>query len=217
MGKVKLDSIYKNLSQTYQIFSEKKDDWSGNGLNSTPFKSLVSVMLSTMTNSKRVIRTALALFEQISTPEELLKLDDDHLRELIKPVAHYNRKTKHLKDMSNQLIERHNGQVPETREELLALIGVGIKCADIIMNFTFGGDSIAVDTHVHRFLNRTGIVKTKSAEETAKLIVDITPNEYRKHAHEWLIQHGMNTCVARNRKCSECSIVELCEYESKKL
>ena len=215
MEKVKIAEIYKILSQTYPIFSENENDWSGNGLDSTPFKSLISVMLSTMTNSKRVVRACVALFAEISTPEELLKLDDDYLKELIKPVAHYNRKTKHLKEMCKQLLERHDGQVPGNREDLLALTGVGLKCADIMMNFTFGGDSIAIDTHVHRVLNRTGMVETKTAEETSVKVTNITPLEYRKHAHEWLIQHGMQICVARTPKCSECSILGLCEFKSK--
>lgn len=216
MDQEKIEKIYEILSKNYPLFDEQNNEWATRGLNSTPFKNLVSVNLSTMTNTKRVIRAAVALFSEISTPQELLQLSDERLTELIKPVAHYNRKTKMLKEMCQQLIEKHDGQVPQTREELLALKGVGRKSVDILMNFTFGSDSIAVDTHVHRVLNRTGIVKTKAAEETANAIQEITPDRYRKHAHEWLIQHGMHTCTARNPKCAECRIYELCEWSDKK-
>lgn len=207
-----IEKIYETLSKTYKIFAENENEWEANGLNSTDFKSLVSVMLSTMTNSKRVIRACIALYEVATTPEEILSLKDKKLIELIKPVAHYNRKAKHLKEMSQQVLDRHNGEVPRTESELLALQGVGRKCADIMMNFNFGGDTIAVDTHVHRVLNRLGVVSTTTNEQTADEINKVTPKKYKKHAHEWLIQHGMNICVARNPKCTECAISKFCDY-----
>jgi endonuclease-3 len=215
MDNSKIENIYNTLSQIYPLFSEQNNEWTTNGLNNTPFKNLVSVNLSTMTHTKRVIRAATALFAEISTPQELLQLSDEHLTELIKPVAHYNRKTKMLKEMCQQLIEKHDGQVPRTREELLALKGVGRKSVDILMNFSFGKDTIAVDTHVHRVLNRTGVVKTKNAEESADIINEITPDKYKKHAHEWLIQHGMKTCFAKKPNCKECKIHQFCDWENK--
>jgi endonuclease-3 len=206
-----VEQVYTRLSKTYKIFSENDNEWDKNGLSNTPFKSLVSVKLSTMTNTKRVIKAALALYEEISTPEDLLNLSDEKLVELIKPVAHYNRKAQHLKEMCKQLIEKHNGEVPRTREELIELQGVGRKCVDIMMNFTFNEDAIAVDSHVHRVLNRVGIVNTKNHIETADIINEITPLKFKKHAHEWLIQHGMQVCVALKPQCSECSIADLCK------
>lgn len=211
----KIEQVYTQLSNTYQIFSENDNDWDNNGLSNTPFKSLVSVKLSTMTHTKRVIKAALALYAEISTPEELLNLDDARLVELIKPVAHYNRKAQHLKEMCKQLIEKHNGEVPRTREELMALQGVGRKCVDIMMNFTFNVDAIAVDSHVHRVLNRIGLVNSKNHVETADIINQITPIRFKKHAHEWLIQHGMHTCIAQKPKCSDCTITTLCDTFSK--
>lgn len=212
MKQEQIAAIYNQLSQTYPRFTDIQSEWSESMLNSTPFESLVSVVLSTMTHSRRLQIACEQLFAVISTPEEVLALDDNRLKALIQPVAHYNRKTKNLKEMCTQLIQRHHGQVPRTREELLALTGVGLKCADIVMNFTYGSDAIAVDTHVHRVLNRTGIVTTKTAEETSQAVNSITPQEYRKHAHEWLIQHGMYTCTARKPKCSHCAIAHWCEY-----
>ena len=138
MNQNKIKEIYETLSKTYKIFAENDNEWEANGLNSTDFKSLVSVMLSTMTNTKRVIRACIALYEVATTPEEILSLKDEKLIELIKPVAHYNRKAKHLKEMSQQIIDRHNGEVPQNEDELLALQGVGRKCANLLMNFNFG-------------------------------------------------------------------------------
>lgn len=217
MDEEKVEMIYIQLKDHYKLFSEFDNEWSANNLDSTPFKNLVSTMLSTMTHSKRVAKAATGLFAAASTPEDILKLEDDQLTELIKPVAHYNHKTKLLKQMCTQLIERHDGQVPSNRTDLLALSGVGPKVADLVMNFTFGSDEIAVDTHIHRLLNRTGVVETKSALETSKEINDITPAQYKKHAHEWLIQHGMQVCIARKPKCDQCIIKDSCEYENKNL
>lgn len=105
--------------------------------------------------------------------------------------------------------------MPQSREELLALKGVGRKSVDILMNFTFGDSSIAVDTHVHRVLNRSGIVRTKAPVKTADLANEIVPDKYRKHAHEWLIQHGIKTCTAKKPNCLGCCIYELCEWDNK--
>jgi endonuclease III len=212
MENTKIVKMYERLSTTYLTFSEVENEWADNGLDSTPFKSLVSVVLSTMTHTKRVIRAATALYAEVSTPQELLNLPDEHLTELIRPVAHYNRKTLHLKELARQLIERHGGEVPSTREELLALTGVGRKCVDIMMNFTFGAPAIAVDTHVFRVLNRVGIVHTESQTVAADDINRLTPDRFKQHAHEWLIQHGGKVCVARKPKCDECPLTDLCDY-----
>lgn len=214
MENEKIIKFYETLSSDFKIFGENENDWEANGLSDNDFKSLVSVMLSTMTHTKRVIRAAVALYEVATTPQEIVKLSDEELIELIKPVAHYNRKTKHLKEMSQQLLDRHEGKVPRTEEKLLALQGVGRKCASIMLNFNFGENIIAVDSHVHRVLNRVGILKTKTNEQTAEIINKITPLKFKKHAHEWIIQQGMNTCTARKPKCSDCSLITICsEYK----
>lgn len=202
--------IYEILSQTYPTFENTDDPWMTNGLSSTPFKSLVSVCLSTMTITKRVVNACVPLYQRVSNFEELLALDDDELRQIIKPVAHYNRKTVNLKLMARQIIELHNGNIPETREELMKLQGVGRKVTDIMLNFVFSKDTIAVDTHVLRVLNRLKIIATDSAEDAAVKINLITPTFYKKHEHEWLMQHGMKVCTARKPKCSECCVNQFC-------
>ncbi|MBD3903284.1 endonuclease III [Chryseobacterium sp. Ch-15] len=168
-----------------------------------------------MTQTPRVIKACVALYEKADTPDGILELSDDELRNLIKPVAHYNRKTLHIKEMCQQLIDRHSGKVPNNREKLLALQGVGRKCVDIMMNFTFDKKAIAVDSHVHRVVNRIGFMKTLTPEQTADELMQITPEKYIRHAHEYLIQLGMKVCVARSPKCYECSIANFCEYKNK--
>ncbi len=210
----KISKIYLILSQTYEIFENTDDPWMTNGLSSNPFKSLVSVCLSTMTTTSRVVKACVPLYEKVSTFEELLKLEDEELREIIKPVAHYNRKTKNLKVMAHQIITKFNDEIPSNKQDLLSLQGVGPKVADIMMNFVFDTPSIAVDTHILRLLNRLGIVKTSSAEIAAETINTITPIEFKKHAHEWLIQHGMKVCHARKPKCEECVICNYCSYKT---
>ncbi|QUX93865.1 endonuclease III [Marinomonas sp. A3A] len=182
-----------------------------NGLSSTPFRSIVSGCLSTLTITKRVVNACVPLYQRVSNFEELLALDDEELRQLIKPVAHYNRKTVNLKVMARQILEVHNGKIPETREELMKLRGVGRKVTDLMLNFVFSKDTIAVDSHVLRVLNRLNIVEAKSAEEASVKINLVTPSFYKKHAHEWLIQHGMQVCTARKPKCSECCVNQLCK------
>jgi len=207
-----LATIYGILGRTYSTFEETDDPWMTNGLSSTPFRSLVSVCLSTMTITKRVVNAAVPLYERVSTFEGLAALDDEELRRIIKPVAHYNRKTKLLKAMSRMILDRHGGEIPRTREALMELPGVGRKVTDIMMNFVFSEDSIAVDTHVLRVLNRLGVVSTSSAQAAADVINARTPPRFKRHAHEWLIQHGMKVCVARVPKCDACPLAGNCEW-----
>lgn len=148
----RLDLIYAQLSRNYSTFDQTDDPWMTNGLSSTPFRCLVSVCLSTMTVTPRVVKACVPLFERVSSFEELLALDDEALRTIIKPVAHYNRKTTNLKIMCQQILRDFGGRIPDTHEDLMKLQGVGRKVADIMMNFIFGQDTIAVDTHVLRVL-----------------------------------------------------------------
>lgn len=208
----KLSLIYEILSKEYPIFKDSGHEWETSGLNNSHFKSLVSVMLSTMTSTKRVLKAGKDLFSKASTPQEILNLSDEELRDLIRPVAHYNRKVIHIKEMCNQLLSSYNGEVPQERKELLKLKGVGIKCADIMMNFNFGENNIAVDTHVHRVLNRLGVLTTKTPEQTSVIINEITEEQYKKHAHEWLIQHGMQICLAKKPLCENCKTSSFCQF-----
>lgn len=218
MKQAQVVETYEILTHTYKPFDETDDDdgWARHGLSSTPFKSIVSVALSTMTGSKRCIAACVALYEQVTTFEQLAEIDDAELTALIKPVAHYNRKTQSLKKMARQILDQHGGQLPQTREELMALPGIGRKCTDILMNFNFGEASIAVDTHVFRLVNRLGLVHADTAEDCADQLLDVTPAQYVPHAHELLIQHGMKICVARTPKCGDCPLLELCAFPDRR-
>ncbi len=209
----RIDTIYHILSENYVTFEETDDPWMTNGLSSTPFRALVSGCLSTVTVTKRVVNACVPLYKRVSTFEELLALDDEELRNIIKPVAHYNRKTANLKIMCRQILDEHGGQIPDTHEGLMTLQGVGRKVADLMMNFIFSEDTVAVDTHILRLLNRLGIVATDSAEEAADVINVVTPKMYKRHAHEWLIQHGMKVCTARSPKCGDCCLASLCDFQ----
>lgn len=211
----KIEEVYKRLEIDQPTFSEVDDDWTKYGLSSTHFKALVSVTLSTMTHTPRVVKAATALYEVADTPEAIVKLDDDLLRELIRPVAHYNRKTQHLKKMCREIIGNFNGEVPRNKSDLLSLTGVGEKCANIMLNFEFNQDSIAVDSHVFRVLNRLGVIHTSSHEKASEIINKITPNQYKRHAHEWLIGFGMRVCHAKKPNCSECVLYDLCVFTEK--
>ncbi|MFD2933814.1 endonuclease III domain-containing protein [Spirosoma flavum] len=204
--------IYRLLSQHYTPFDQTDDEWTTSGISDTPFKSLVSVALSTMTPSKRTIKAALALYKTVHTFEQLRDIDEQELVERIRSVAHYNRKAKTLKTMAGQIIDKYHGQIPHTQEELMGLSGIGRKCADIMLNFVFEQPTIAVDTHVFRVVNRLGMVSTTTAEATADELTRITPLEFRRHAHEWLIQHGGKVCIARKPHCGECPLTDLCDY-----
>lgn len=206
----RLAAIYRALSETYLTYEEMDDPWMTNGLSATPFRHLVSGCLSTVTVTKRVVSACVPLYSRVSTFAELLALDDEELRDLIRPVAHYNRKTANLKIMCRQIIEQHGGEIPSDRESLLKLQGVGRKVADLVMNHLFSEDSIAVDTHVLRVLRRLEIVEDTTAEKAADTINAITPAEYKRHAHEWLIQLGMQVCHARSPNCESCVVLKLC-------
>lgn len=207
-----IEEIYEILSRTYPTYDESDDEWMTNGLSDTPFRSIVSVALSTMTASPRCIRAAVALYEKVDSFEQLAVMDDEELRTTIRSVAHYNRKTVNLKRMSRQILEGHAGRVPSTREELMALPGIGRKCTDILLNTMHAETTIAVDTHVRRLVQRLGMVETGlSADDTAHALIEITPPRHQKHAHEWLVQHGMKVCVARRPRCDDCALSTQCD------
>lgn len=209
-----IEKIYDILETTYPVFEDSDDDWMKHGLSTTPFRALVSVALSTMTNGPRTIKAAVGLFERVSTFEQLRDIDDDELREIIRSVAHYNRKTVSLKEMSRQILDEYDGEIPQKRDDLMKLKGIGRKCADIMMNFQYGTPTVAVDTHVHCVVNRLGMVTTKTPEQTADALTDVTPDKYKQHAHEWLIQHGMKTCTSRAPRCGKCAVMRLCSHAS---
>jgi len=181
------------------------------------FKSLVGVTLSAQTRDERTAEACKNLFSRAETPEEILALDIDELKRLIRPAGMYNNKAKNLRLMSEQLLARHGGIVPDDREQLMQLAGVGRKSTDIMMRFVFNQPAIAVDTHVHRIANRLGIANTKAEHKTAEVLERDTPDQYRWGAHEWLIGHGKYTCRARNPLCDQCMLEDICDFHNQKV
>ena len=142
-------------------------------------------------------------------------LGEDGIRDHIKTIGLFNAKASNVYKLCRQLIDEHNSQVPETREELIKLPGVGRKTANVVLNEAFGIPTIAVDTHVFRVANRTGLAKGKTVLETEKKLIEITPDKWKKDAHHYLILHGRYVCKAKNFKCSNCSIKKECQFENK--
>jgi endonuclease-3 len=183
----------------------------------TPFELLVAVVLSAQATDKGVNLATLRLFPAASTPEKILALGEDGLREYVKTIGLYQSKARHIIQACRILIDEHGGVVPDTREELEKLPGVGRKTANVILNVAFGQPTMAVDTHIFRVSNRTGIAPGKTPLEVERKLLKFVPAEYMQHAHHWLILHGRYTCIARKPKCKECVIADLCDYKDKEL
>ena len=179
-----------------------------------PFRSCVSCMLSAQSRDANTAAASRALFALADTPHGILSLQDEDIAAAIKPCGLYNVKTRNLKKMCTFLIEEYGGVVPDTREGLMTLPGIGRKCADIVMSFTFGADVIAVDTHVHRVCNRTGLAQGKTEANTAQSLEDRTPEWALRDGHFWLLQFGKTICNARTPKCESCFLNHLCKTYS---
>jgi endonuclease-3 len=182
---------------------------------STPFELLVAVVLSAQATDISVNAATRHLFPVANTPQKILELGEARLREYVQRIGLYQTKSRHIIQLCRLLIERHNGEVPQTREELEALPGVGRKTANVVLNIAFGQPTIAVDTHIFRVSNRTGIAPGKDVLEVEKKLLKFVPEEFRHDAHHWLILHGRYVCQARKPKCAACLINDLCEYREK--
>ena len=176
------------------------------------FRSCISCMLSAQSLDRNTATAARALFALATTPEEMLELDDRDIAAAIKPCGLYNNKTRSIRRFCEALLAEHGGMVPDTREGLMSLPGIGRKCADIVLSFTFGKDVIAVDTHVHRVCNRIGLTQAKTADRTAQQLEERSPQWAKHDGHFWLIQFGKRICTARSPKCARCPVSHLCEY-----
>ena len=181
----------------------------------TPFELLIAVILSAQATDKSVNKATAELFKVAHTPRQILDLGLRGLKRYIKTIGLYNTKAANILTTCKQLIEKHDGRVPATREELQALPGVGRKTANVILNTAFGHPTIAVDTHIFRVANRTGLAPGKNVLDVEKRLLAAVPEEYRRDAHHWLILHGRYTCTARNPRCATCVIYDLCEYSAK--
>jgi endonuclease-3 len=182
---------------------------------STPFELLVAVVLSAQATDVSVNAATRHLFPVANTPRKILDLGEARLREYVQRIGLYQTKSKHIIQMCRLLLEKHDGQVPQTREELEALPGVGRKTANVILNTAFGQPTIAVDTHIFRVSNRIGLAPGKDVTEVEKKLLKFVPDEFKHDAHHWLILHGRYVCRARKPDCGACIIRDLCEYRHK--
>ena len=176
------------------------------------FRSCVSCMLSAQSLDRNTAKAARQLFALARTPEEMLAMDEREIAEAIRPCGLYNMKARNIRAFCSALLEQHDGHVPDTREGLMALPGIGRKCADIVLSFTFGKDVIAVDTHVHRVCNRIGLTDAKTADKTAAQLEERSPEWALHDGHFWLIQFGKRVCTARAPKCETCPVSDMCLY-----
>ena len=183
----------------------------------TPFELLVAVILSAQATDVSVNAATKILFPVASTPQAMLALGEEKLREYVQRIGLYQTKSKHIMQACRLLVEKHGGEVPQTREGLETLPGVGRKTASVILNTAFGQPAIAVDTHVFRVANRTGLAPGKNVLEVENRLLETVPDEFKHNAHHWLILHGRYVCQARKPKCGICLINDLCEYEAKEL
>lgn len=181
----------------------------------TPYELLVAVVLSAQATDKSVNLATGPLFEKYDTPEKMAQLGVAGLERYIKTIGLYRNKAKNVVELSRILVEKHGGEVPATREALEALPGVGRKTANVVLNTAFGQPTVAVDTHIFRVANRTGLAPGKDPREVEDRLVKFTPPEFLKNAHHWLILHGRYVCIARKPGCPECIIRDLCEYRQK--
>ncbi|GEN24630.1 endonuclease III [Halomonas cupida] len=207
-----------NAQKRHEIFSRLREhnpepttelNWS------TPFELLAAVLLSAQATDVGVNKATAKLFPVANTPQAIIDLGIDGLKTHIKTIGLFNTKAENLMKTCHLLISCHGGEVPQTRQELEALPGVGRKTANVILNTAFGQPTIAVDTHIFRVSNRTGIAKGKDVVEVENKLMRHVPKEFRQDAHHWLILHGRYTCVARKPRCGSCVIEDLCEYKDK--
>jgi endonuclease-3 len=181
----------------------------------TPYELLVAVVLSAQATDKSVNQATEVLYQKVNTPRGMVKLGVAGLEETIKRIGLFRTKAKNVIALSKMLIDEHGGEVPADREALERLPGVGRKTANVVLNTAFGQPTVAVDTHIFRVANRTGLAPGKDPREVEDRLVKFTPPEFLQNAHHWLILHGRYVCIARKPGCPECLIRDLCEYRQK--
>ncbi|MEO0385364.1 MAG: endonuclease III [Pseudomonadota bacterium] len=209
-----VDSVYRALETTMPGRTA-----SAKGPKGQPdaFRSCISCMLSAQSRDANTAKAARQLFAIAKTPQAMLALDDETIAQAIKPAGLYNMKARNIRKFCTALLDEHGGVVPSTRTGLLSLPGIGRKCADIVMSFTFGEDVIAVDTHVHRVANRIGLARGKTEAQTAQSLEERSPDWAKRDGHFWLLQFGKQVCQARSPQCHACVVRDVCAYPAKTL
>jgi len=210
MKKAIVEEFYRRLQEQ---FPEPKGELD----YVNPYTLLVAVVLSAQATDVGVNKATGPLFKVANTPEKMVCLGEAKVREYIKTIGLFNAKAKNVIALSNLLIENHGSEVPRSREALEALPGVGRKTANVVLNIAFGEPTIAVDTHIFRIGNRTGLASGKTPLAVEKKLEKATPTHYKLHAHHWLILHGRYVCKARKPNCSVCVVQELCRFKGKVL
>jgi endonuclease-3 len=210
MKKADIDTFFTRLKA-------RDPEPKGELVYTTPYTLLVAVVLSAQATDVGVNKATGPLFKVADTPQKMLALGEERLRGYIKTIGLFNSKAKNVILLSQQLIERHGGEVPQDREALEALPGVGRKTASVVLNIAFGAPTIAVDTHVFRVGNRTGLAPGKTPLAVEKKLEKVVPPAFRQHAHHWLILHGRYVCKARKPDCPACPVNDLCRFKAKTL
>ena len=208
---MKRDNVHEFFRRLHAINPEPKGEleWTN------PFTLLVAVALSAQATDKSVNKATPALFKAADTPAKMVELGEDKIRDHIKTIGLFNSKAKNVHALSQMLIDHYGGEVPADRDELVKLPGVGRKTANVVLNMAFAQPTMAVDTHIFRVSNRTGLAPGATVEKVEEKLEKVVPDEYRMHAHHWLILHGRYTCIARKPKCYDCPVVDLCAFKDK--
>jgi endonuclease-3 len=201
--------------EIFERFRQANPEPRGELEHTTPFELLVAVILSAQATDKSVNIATRQLYKRANTPEAILALGEEGLIPYIQTIGLFRTKAKNVIAMCRQLLEQHGGQVPQDREALEALPGVGRKTANVVLNIAFAQPTIAVDTHLFRVSNRTGLAKGDDVLQVELRLLKFVPDEFKLHAHHWLILHGRYICQARKPLCGQCPIVDLCEYRAK--
>ena len=208
-----------NSSKRFEIFSRLKaanPNPTTELVYRTPFELLVAVVLSAQATDKSVNIATKLLFQKANTPENIFSLGENELRKYIKSIGLYKTKARNILATCNLLIQNHDSSVPQTMEELEELPGVGHKTANVILNTAFGKPTIAVDTHIFRISNRTGLATGKNVSEVELKLLKFVPKQFHQDAHHWLILHGRYVCKARKPECTKCIIEDMCDFKEKK-
>ena len=205
------------VDEAFRRFSQASPEPKGELEHANSYTLLVAVVLSAQATDAGVNKATRGLFMAVDTPEKMLALGEDKLRDAIKTIGLYRNKAKNVIALSRKLLQEHGGQVPRTRETLEALPGVGRKTANVVLNIAFGEPTIAVDTHLFRVANRTGLAPGKTPREVEDGLLRVIPDKYKHHAHHWLILHGRYVCKARVPDCPRCLINDLCRWPEKRV
>ena len=208
MGPAKIDQFFARLAARNPEPKSELD-------YVNPFTLLVAVVLSAQATDVGVNKATRSLFAAVDTPAAMVALGEEGLKHYIRTIGLFNTKAKNVVELSRRLVAQHGGQVPTDREALQALPGVGRKTANVVLNVAFGEKTIAVDTHIFRVANRTGLAPGKTPEAVEQALERITPDQWKRHAHHWLILHGRYICKAKRPDCPICPVADLCEYPDK--